>query len=64
MSDIAVEYRDVSVAGRLDRVSLTIPRGDRVAYLGRSGAGKTTLLKLINGLVAPTGGTMLVEDAE
>ncbi len=63
MSDIAVEYRDVSVAGRLDRVSLTIARGDRVAYLGRSGAGKTTALKLVNGLVAPTGGTMLVDGA-
>ncbi|HUR82698.1 MAG TPA: ATP-binding cassette domain-containing protein, partial [Thermoanaerobaculia bacterium] len=64
MSDIAVEYRDVSVAGRLDRVSLTVARGDRVAYLGRSGAGKTTALKLINGLVAPTGGTMLVDGTE
>ncbi|HYC89014.1 MAG TPA: ATP-binding cassette domain-containing protein [Thermoanaerobaculia bacterium] len=64
----AVEYRDVSVTAPnggvlLDRVSLTIARGERVAYLGRSGAGKTTALKLINGLVAPSSGTMLIDDA-
>lgn len=63
MSDLAVEYRDVSVTGILDHVSLTIARGDRIAYLGRSGAGKTTALKLINGLVAPSHGTMLVDGA-
>ncbi|HVE72611.1 MAG TPA: ATP-binding cassette domain-containing protein [Thermoanaerobaculia bacterium] len=61
MSDLAVEYRDVSVTGRLDRVSLTIRRGDRVAYLGRSGAGKTTALKLINGLVKPSAGAIAVD---
>ena len=63
VSDLAVEYRDVSVTGRLDRVSLAIARGDRVAYLGRSGAGKTTALKLINGLIAPSGGEMHVDGA-
>ena len=45
----------------LDRVSLTIGRGERVAYLGRSGAGKTTALKLINGLVTPSGGSVHVD---
>ena len=64
----AVEYRDVSVTAPnggviLDRVSLTLARGERVAYLGRSGAGKTTALKLINGLVTPSSGTMLVDGA-
>ena len=64
----AVEYRDVSVTAAkgavlLDHVSLTMARGERVAYLGRSGAGKTTALKLINGLVTPSSGTMLIDDA-
>ena len=66
MSEPAVEYRDVSVTAPgggaiLDRVSLTIGRGERVAYLGRSGAGKTTALRLVNGLVAPSAGTVAVD---
>ena len=56
-----IEYRDVSVTSILHDVSLRIPRGERVAYLGRSGAGKTTALKLINALVRPSSGTMLVD---
>ena len=45
----------------LDHISLHITRGERVAYLGRSGAGKTTALKVINGLVAPSSGDVLVD---
>ena len=40
----------------LDRVSLTIPDGARVALIGRNGAGKSTLLKLIAGISRPDGG--------
>jgi osmoprotectant transport system ATP-binding protein len=63
---VTVEYRDVTVTAPnggvlLERVSLSIARGERVAYLGRSGAGKTTALKLINGLVAPSAGSMHVD---
>jgi osmoprotectant transport system ATP-binding protein len=61
----AIEYRDVTFATGaltiLDRISLTIDRGQRVAYLGRSGAGKTTALKVINGLVTPTAGQLMIE---
>ncbi len=48
-------------AAILDRVSLAIGPGERVAYLGRSGAGKTTALKVINGLVTPSSGALLVD---
>jgi osmoprotectant transport system ATP-binding protein len=61
-----IAYRDVTVtapggATILDRVSLAIGQGERVAYLGRSGAGKTTALKVINGLVTPSSGALLVD---
>ena len=66
MSEPAVDYRDVTVTAPnggtiLERVSLTIARGERVAYLGRSGAGKTTALKLINGLVTPAAGEIAID---
>ncbi len=59
-----IEYRDVTVTAILHHVALRIPRGERVAYLGRSGAGKTTALKLINALVVPSSGAMLIDGAE
>jgi NitT/TauT family transport system ATP-binding protein len=40
----------------LDRVSLTIGRGEFVSLVGPSGCGKTTLLDLMSGLVAQQGG--------
>ena len=60
-----IEYRDVTVTAPgltiLDGISLRIDDGQRVAYLGRSGAGKTTALKLINALVTPSSGAVLVD---
>jgi osmoprotectant transport system ATP-binding protein len=45
----------------LDHVSLTVDAGDVLALVGRSGAGKTTLIKLVNRLLLPDAGTVLVE---
>ena len=45
----------------VDRVSLEIAAGERVAVIGRNGAGKTTLLQLIAGLAKATSGTVDVE---
>jgi phosphonate transport system ATP-binding protein len=44
----------------LDRVSLEVPAGQMLAILGLSGSGKSTLLRTLNGLVAPTSGTVHV----
>ncbi len=38
-------------------VSVTIPAGDAVGFVGRNGAGKSTLLKVISRITAPTGGS-------
>lgn len=44
----------------LDHVDLTIERGRIIGLLGPNGSGKTTLIKLINGLLSPTQGTLLI----
>jgi osmoprotectant transport system ATP-binding protein len=61
-----IEFRDVSFArpGRpavLDHFNLTVESGDVLALVGRSGAGKTTLLKLVNRLLLPDAGAILVD---
>ena len=47
----------VAVAG----VSLAIERGSFVALVGQSGSGKSTLLKMVNRLVEPSAGRVLVD---
>ncbi len=42
-------------------LNLSIQRGETLVLLGRSGSGKTTTLKLINRLLEPTGGEVLVD---
>jgi len=60
----AIVFEGVSVArgGRpiLNGVDLTLERGETVALVGRSGAGKSTILKLVNRLLAPDAGRILV----
>ena len=46
----------------LDGVDLTVHPGEVVALLGRNGAGKTTLLKMLNGLLTPAHGTVMLGD--
>ena len=45
----------------LRRLSLTIESGETVALVGRSGAGKSTALKLINRMLEPDRGRVLVD---
>lgn len=45
----------------LDHVDLTIESGHIVGLLGPNGSGKTTLIKLLNGLLVPNEGEMLVQ---
>ena len=44
----------------LDQVELEVPAGQMLAILGASGSGKSTLLRTLNGLVAPTSGSIRV----
>jgi len=60
-----VEFRGVSyeIAGKpiLSDLSLRIETGETLVLLGRSGSGKTTALKMINGMLFPTRGQVLVD---
>ncbi len=45
----------------VDRLDLEVPRGELVVFLGPSGCGKTTTMKLINRLIEPTSGRILLD---
>lgn len=44
----------------VNNLNLTIPRGKIIGLLGPNGSGKTTLIKMINGLLTPTAGSILI----
>ena len=65
MAPPAVQFAEVSASrgGRtvLRQVSLSVAAGQTVALVGRSGSGKTTLLRLVNRLLDPDSGDVLVD---
>ena len=63
-SDISMEYYQPRTGKRLlaiDQLSLDIAEGQFVSIVGPSGCGKTTFLKIVDGLVNPTGGRLLLD---
>lgn len=67
MADSIIECRGLTkrFSGKaepaLNAVNLAIPKGQIVGLLGPNGSGKTTLIKLVNGLLTPTSGEVLVD---
>ena len=45
----------------LKDINFTIPKGKIIGLLGKNGMGKTTIIKLINDLLTPTSGEVLVK---
>ncbi len=45
----------------VDRLSLTVSRGELLVLLGASGSGKTTTLKMVNRLIEPTSGRVVID---
>ena len=45
----------------LDRVSIAVERGEFLGVIGHTGSGKSTLIQLLNGLLRPTAGQVLLD---
>ncbi len=59
---ISKRYPDGTVA--VAKLSLDVPPGEVVMLVGPSGCGKTTTLKMINRLIEPSGGRILLDGAD
>lgn len=62
MESVTKRYPDGTVA--VDQLSLDIPDGSITVLVGPSGCGKTTTLRMINRMVEPTEGTILLDGAD
>ncbi|WP_195984281.1 energy-coupling factor transporter ATPase [Clostridium sp. D33t1_170424_F3] len=45
----------------VDHVNLSIEKGEFIGVIGHTGSGKSTLIQLLNGLLTPTSGTVLLD---
>ena len=48
----------------VERLSLVVPTGKLTVFVGSSGSGKTTALRMINRMIEPTSGTIIVDGAD
>ena len=56
--NVSKSYNGISV---VQHFNLTVPKGAFVTIIGSSGSGKTTVLKMVNGLVTPDSGRILIK---
>ena len=62
ISNLTMVYDKKKTA--LNDLSLTIPKGRIIGLLGPNGSGKTTLIKILNGLLCPTKGSVLINGSK
>lgn len=63
MKNVCFSYEDDTCENKavLDNVSLCIEKGEFVAILGRNGSGKSTLAKLLNMILTPCSGEIIID---
>jgi osmoprotectant transport system ATP-binding protein len=59
--DVSFHINDIPARAIVSSISLAVSHGETLVLLGRSGSGKTTLLRLINGMLLPSRGEVLVQ---
>lgn len=64
MIDILNLTKEYSGRPVVDQISFHVPEGKTFVLLGTSGSGKTTTLKMLNGLIRPTSGKILINDKD
>ena len=60
LKDVSYSYPGGFLA--VDQINMEIKAGENVAIVGQNGAGKTTAVKLMNGLLRPSRGEVLIGD--
>lgn len=48
----------------VDKVTLSIEKGEFIGIIGHTGSGKSTLVQMLNGLIRPTGGQVLLDGTD
>ncbi|MHB1488027.1 MAG: ABC transporter ATP-binding protein [Acidimicrobiales bacterium] len=59
-TNVVKDYGEVLA---VDKVSLKVPRGQKVVVVGPNGSGKTTLIRIVAGLLEATAGEVLIDGA-
>jgi len=61
LENVSYQYRDSKRRPALSHVTLEIKKGEFIGIAGHTGSGKSTLIQHFNGLIRPTGGTVLFD---
>ena len=48
----------------LDNISFSVEQGEFISVIGKSGAGKTTLFRMLNGMIKPTTGSIIINNQD
>lgn len=62
-----ISFKDVSFQypngfSAIENITFDIEQGEKIAIIGQNGAGKTTTVKMMNGLLKPTKGSVIIDN--
>jgi osmoprotectant transport system ATP-binding protein len=64
LRNVSKRYESAAAGAAVDDLSLEIAEGETVVLVGPSGCGKTTTMKMINRLIEPTSGSIVVNGTD